>query len=228
MSEQCVCVCVCMPSFSSLQFKGDARVHGSVISLVVGHSLREPILIDMKWQNQVSERSTRQVVHSRRVTFLFLLQSHDLKTHTVKYIVISRHETGIKMKQLEKHMHLFILQKSHANDMLLYIHRQSDGIKTQNGMKSYDIKTQNQLHWGTSASTGLQFTLQQGTSSVCVNPQAAGDTVGNKHYHCEEWLDIDTASPTPTKPVISDWQINGGLGLSRDSGERGRDGRMKE
>lgn len=35
----------------------------------------------------------------------------------------------------------------------------------------------------------------KGTPSICVNPWAAGDTAGNKHYHCWEWLDIDTASP---------------------------------
>lgn len=50
----------------------------------------------------------------------------------------------------------------------------------------------------------------KGTPSICVNPWAVGATVGNKHYHCWEWLDIDTASPTPTKPVTADWQRNGG------------------
>lgn len=50
----------------------------------------------------------------------------------------------------------------------------------------------------------------KGSPSICVNPWAAGDTVGNKHYHCWEWLDIDTVSPTPTKPVTADWQRKGG------------------
>lgn len=61
----------------------------------------------------------------------------------------------------------------------------------------------------------------KGTASICVNPWAAGDTVGNKHYHCWEWLDIDTASPTPTKPVTADWQGKRGLGEWRmKNGER--------
>lgn len=70
----------------------------------------------------------------------------------------------------------------------------------------------------------------KGTPSICVNPWAAGDTVGNKHYHCWEWLDIDTASPTPTKPVTADWQKKGwgGLGGNMDGRERGRDGRVKK
>lgn len=46
----------------------------------------------------------------------------------------------------------------------------------------------------------------KGTPSICVNPGAAGNTKGNKHYHCWEWLDIDTDSPTATKPVTEDWQ----------------------
>lgn len=61
----------------------------------------------------------------------------------------------------------------------------------------------------------------KGTPSICVNLWAAGDTVGNKHYHCWEWLDIDTASPTPTKPVTADWQGNRGVGRvdGREGGE---------
>lgn len=47
-------------------------------------------------------------------------------------------------------------------------------------------------------------------TSIYINPWAAGDTVGNKHYHCWEWLDIDTASPSPTEPVTADWQRKGG------------------
>lgn len=30
--------------------------------------------------------------------------------------------------------------------------------------------------------------------------------MGNKHYHCCEWFDIDTASRTLTEPVTADWQ----------------------
>lgn len=41
-----------------------------------------PLTLDrqVKRWNQASVRSTRQVVHSCRVTFLFLLWSHDLQT----------------------------------------------------------------------------------------------------------------------------------------------------
>lgn len=37
--------------------------------------------------------------------------------------------------------------------------------------------------------------------------------MGNKHYHCWEWLDIDTASLIPTKAITAaNWHISGGLG----------------
>lgn len=70
----------------------------------------------------------------------------------------------------------------------------------------------------------------KGTPSICVNPWAAGGTVGNKHYHCWEWLDIDTASPAPTKLVIADWQRKGGLGGSTDGRRKRRwkEVRMRE
>lgn len=52
--------------------------------------------------------------------------------------------------------------------------------------------------------------------------------MGKKHYHCWEWLDIDIASPTPTKPVTADWQRKGGLGGRMDGRDMGRYERMKE
>ncbi len=62
----------------------------------------------------------------------------------------------------------------------------------------------------------------KGAPSICVNPWAAGDTAGNKHYHCLELLDIDTASPTPTKPVTADWQRKWGWGGRMDCGGKGK------
>lgn len=75
---------------------------------------------------------------------------------------------------------------------------------------------QKQLRWGFFSSHRLSVhparPSLKGTSSICVNPWAAGDTAGNKHYHCWEWLDIDMASLAPTKPVTADWQRKWGLG----------------
>lgn len=50
----------------------------------------------------------------------------------------------------------------------------------------------------------------KGTLSICVNPWAAGDTVGNKHYHCWEWLDIDIASHTPQNLSLQTGREKGG------------------
>lgn len=92
-----------------------------------------------------------------------------------------------------------------------------------------------QLHWGLFNSHCLSVhpgaLSLKGTPSICVNPWAAGDTAGNKHYHCWEWLDIDTASSTPTKPVSADWQRKRGVGWEnrryRKGGKRWTDEPMR-
>lgn len=55
----------------------------------------------------------------------------------------------------------------------------------------------------------------KGNSSICVNPWAAGATVGNKHYHWWEWLDIDTVSLYSHRTCHCRLAENRGVGKQR-------------